>query len=268
VKIALWYAGYGPADNPIGSGVIPAREMGPHLLSAGFRDITKELPDGRWAAPGDIIVYNRLGAPEDNGHIDIRTYDGYLSDFLGSELPTSRFEITGIYRRYYDPEPEKRMRAFLKVLREWECHEERDDSKRYFLMAAPINGSRRFTDTSKHPYADEPTKQRTPAGAYQMIYRTYKGLAGPRYQIGPRFSSNNQDRFAIALIESQVDTKPLGLIRKGKIEEASAILATVWASLPGGGEERKEKRNASIYVFGVSDVLERYDDFLAEWNGK
>ena len=50
----------------------------------------------------------RSRPPDADGHIDIRTYDGYLSDFWDSYLPVSQFEVTGIYRKYHDPLPEKR----------------------------------------------------------------------------------------------------------------------------------------------------------------
>jgi muramidase (phage lysozyme) len=269
VKIALWYAGYGPEKGPIGSGVVNARELGPALLAAGFTEITKDIPDGRWAAPGDVIVYRRVGDPDAAGHIDIRTYDGYLSDFLGPSLPTSVFEVAGIYRKYYDPEPEKRMRAFLKVLREWECPEEKDDNKRYFMMYQPItpDGSRRFTDMSKHPYEGQTNLKHTPAGAYQMILKTYKTMTNARFGIGPGFSPSNQDRLTVAYIE-ELNKKPLVLIRTGMIEEAARALVNDWSSLPGGLHQRVGRPGNPEYVFTMDDLVERYKVFLAEQEGK
>lgn len=73
---------------------------------------------------------------------------------------------TGIFRKVADALPDLRLRAFLKVIREFECHEEADDAKRYFMTATPINGVRRFSDVATHPFEFEANKQGTPAGAY------------------------------------------------------------------------------------------------------
>lgn len=39
-----------------------ASEAGPELLSRGFNDVTDLVPDPRWAAAGDVIVYE--GTPK------------------------------------------------------------------------------------------------------------------------------------------------------------------------------------------------------------
>lgn len=268
VKIALWWAGYSHNNGDITKGVGLAKDMGPSLLAAGFKDVTAQLPDARWAAPGDIIVYRRIGEPNAAGHVDIRTYDGYISDFVETYLPVRKLEVTGIYRKYSDPEPVKRMRAFLKVLREWECHEEPDDAKRYYLMQKPINGSRNFVDTTKHPYVGVGAFEDTPAGAYQIVLGTYKELAGPAYRIGAGFGPLSQDRMAIANMERKKKS-PLALVRRGEIERAvGALTPDIWSSLPGWKHPRKELRNGRKYEFSMADVLDRYNKFLSEQKGQ
>lgn len=260
VKIALWKAGYGPATEAIGNSISPARAMGPALIAAGFQDVTSILPDARWAAPGDVIVYERKGAPNDAGHIDIRSYDGYISDFIGLELPTSKFNVTGIYRKYYDPLPEKRMKAFLKVLREWECHEESDDAKRYFLMLNPLDGSRIFSDTSKHPFEGRNHKGNTPAGAYQTILGTYTAYTADRFGIGPGFTPIKQDRIAVTMLENEKNA--LANIRKGEIELAANKLPNQWSSLPSGKHPRKAKKDGKLYIYTMDDVNRIFEENL------
>lgn len=210
----------------------------------------------------------KLGAephlPDDGnyGHIDVRTYDAYMSDFKQKTLPNSaKYVVIGIYRKVYDPLPDLRLRAFLKVLREWECHEESDDSKRYYMlgMNLKINGSKVFSNTNKHPFEDTEIQKNNPAGAYQMLLSTYKLYAVPRFGIGQGFSPLAQDRLAVAIIENQENS--LALIRKGKIGEAISILKDTWSSLPGGLHPRKQPRG-SIYT--LDDVLARYSIYLNE----
>lgn len=318
------------------NGDVPAKGAGPWLLAQGFKDVTKLLPDGRWAMPGDVIVYRytdeievenlkkfekvlkayekqkteyaerkieykkeldiwtagtsqrkneeieakkkkkkylspkapKLGAeptrPDDEnyGHIDVRSYDGYMSDFMAERLgKAERYVVTGIYRKVFDPLPDLRVRAFLKVLREWETHEEPNDSKRYFMLYKAINGSRRFTDTTTHPFESEGDKSATPAGAYQIIFKTYKGNTFPNSDIARGFSPFLQDRIAVRILEGR---NALGFIRQGKIKEAVAKLTTEWSSLPGGVDARHETRNKTNYVFSIGDLLEKYNLFLAE----
>jgi hypothetical protein len=62
-------------------------------LPKGFKDVTAEVPDARWAAAGDVIVYawsdttwetrkEKDPKSPNHGHIDIRDYDFYISDFI------------------------------------------------------------------------------------------------------------------------------------------------------------------------------------------
>jgi muramidase (phage lysozyme) len=170
--------------------------------------------------------------------------------------------VNGVFRKYHDPFPNIRVRAFLKVLREWECHEESDDIKRYFLMLSPINGSRRFTDTSKHPH-EGVSVNNTAAGAYQFTLETYQRLSSPPFGIGPGFTPALQDRFAVAYLEI-LPENPLASVRKGNISSAADSLARIWSSLPGGRFPRKAKRDGSIYQYTMDDLLKKHTEFMKE----
>ncbi len=331
VKIGTWRAG-------IVNGFrndIQAKGAGPWLEEQGFVEISKSIPDARWALPGDVIVYRypdakeaanlkkiekaikkyeadkadyelrkiafdkelsawqaemarrkvekeaakknkqkyvggtdpkkpSLGAmpapPDDNnnGHIDVRSYDGYLSDFNKSTLPTTdKFLVIGIYRKIFDPIPDLRLRAFLKVIREWECHAEHDDAKRYFML--PVKGT--FTDTRKHPFEGKSTADGTPSGAYQITLGTYRDFLDRNFGLEPGFTPAHQDRMAVAMLEHKLPSRSaLAEIRKGNIEAAVDIARHTWASLPGGTQCRHEGKR----MFTMTDVLSRYNDFLKE----
>ena len=114
---------------------LSASKAGPALIAKGFRDVTAEIPDARWAAAGDVIVYEwsdttweqrKKKDPKtpNHGHIDIRDYDFYISDFITpfslSSKPIrlgrpnwSNYQKIRIYRKGYDPLPTQRIRAFF-----------------------------------------------------------------------------------------------------------------------------------------------------------
>lgn len=260
VKIALWKAGYIPSDSDFDPGTSSASKLGPGLLKAGFTDVTALIPDARWAAPGDVIVYRKIGAPDADGHIDIRTYDGYLSDFWDSYLPMSQFTVTGIYRKYFDPLPEKRMRAFLKVIRSREAETlflGSGDAASY--SALPIKKGHKgpppqFESFAKHPFAG--TAERLGAsGAYGITRPTWELYINkwvPTRAGEEQFTPVVQDRIATAIAEMNPGQgwgsagyqtmKPtsLAMIRQGKIEDAATQLAITrqWTSLPGGAESK------------------------------
>lgn len=318
---------------------IPAKGAGKWLQSQGFVDVFKTVPDARWAAPGDIVVYRYddeteksnitkykavfekyeadkkafpetlkqwetqhlarqntlnsvLNAPqgglkgkakeknkfpkeaakpvapkepdaENWGHIDVRTYDGYMSDFKTEVLPravrlasSKGFVVTGIYRKIYDPLPDLRVRAFLKVIREWECHSIVDDSRRYFALQRHEGDKEQpyFSDTSTHPYSNRPEEKGSFSGAYQIKYDTWKELV-TKFGMPAGFTPELQDRFAVAKIEGR---HALGLIRQGKIREAigNTQLTKEWSSLAGGVHARKGKN--------LDDLLIRYNQNLEE----
>jgi muramidase (phage lysozyme) len=271
VKIGLWRAHY---VQGVDGSTCPSTEAGPWLISQGFKNIMDKLPDARWAAPGDVIVYqyddktiaaNNLAGNDNWGHIDVRSYDGYLSDFKKTTLPipllhgrTKGFVVNGIYRKtgMFDPLPELRMRAFLKVIREWEC-QSIPDEKRYFALQRKKGDKEQpyFSDTSTHPYADRPLESGSFAGAYQMRYATWNELV-EKFGMPADFSPATQDRMAVVLIENRQDA--LGKIRKGEIREAitTTHLPSEWSSLPGGRDPRKDKT--------LDDVIETYNKFLKD----
>jgi muramidase (phage lysozyme) len=272
-----------------------ASEAGPELLSRGFTDVTDSVPDPRWAAPGDVIVYawtpktleneRRLeafgrkvkeykaqgkkidfeladvSASESNkpnfGHIDIRSYDGYISDHIppksdrdpspGEPRWTRYNTKIRIYRKVFDPMPTLRIAAFLRCLREYECTTERDDAKRFNMLnaALPSNpNSRRFDSYQSHPWQGngDPAKGSTAAGAYQILYKTWKekfdkGLVDVPAGMD-RFSPELQHRIAVMKL---YDRNALNHIRLGEIEKAitGTTLPSEWSSLPGGKENVK-----------------------------
>lgn len=238
---------------------LSASQAGPALIAKGFKDVTAEVADARWAAAGDVIVYAWSDAAweirkkkdpksPNHGHIDIRDYDFYVSDFIPkAKHPTwADYIAIRIYRKFFDPLPTQRIRAFLHCIREFECQAEKDDSKRYQMLNAPLpSGDRRFSSYKTHPWAGQgkPIKGSTAAGAYQILSGTWqeifeKGLIEPK---GDRFSPTIQDRIAVMKLE---DRGVLHLIRTGRIQEAlelkgpngSLALPSEWTSLPGGKE--------------------------------
>lgn len=268
VKIALWNAGYSPNNGDFAPGVSPARLLGPELERAGFKNITNELPDARWAAPGDVIVYRKIADQTGAGHVDIRTYDGYVSDFFETYLPSNAFETIGIYRKYYDPLPNLRVRAFLKVLRSREAKSlfvRSGDAQTY--RALPGKGV--FESFKSHPFDNE--KRFHPSGAYGITVDTWRLYTKVQPKMGnwvsisegaDKFSPTVQDRIAVAIMEispkqdwaSNKGKTALGMIRKGDIAGGAALLASSqsWSSLPGGGQENgytKEEMMADFNTF-------------------
>ena len=238
---------------------LSASKAGPALIAKGFKDVTAEVPDARWAAAGDVIVYawsdttwetRKKKDPKspNHGHIDIRDYDFYISDFIPkAKHPTwANYANVCIFRKVFDPLPTQRIRAFLRCIREFECQAEKDDSKRYQMLNAPLpSGEGRFSSYKTHPWDGQgkPLKGSTAAGAYQILSGTWqeifdKGLIEPK---SDRFSPTVQDRIAVMKLE---DRGVLHLIRTGSIKEAlefkgtkgTLALPSEWTSLPGGKE--------------------------------
>ncbi|NMG74732.1 hypothetical protein [Aromatoleum diolicum] len=265
-----------------------ASKAGPALIAKGFADVTREVPDARWAAAGDVIVYewtdttwetrkrNNPTKPN-HGHIDIRDYEFYISDFISPE-PLYRpnwiaYQNIRIYRKVYDLLPTLRIRAFLCCLREFECQAEREDSKRYQMLnrALPTTGSKRFSDYATHPWATVPEDLRgkaTAAGAYQILYSTWKEIVDKKLIESGSFSPQDQDRIAVMKIE---DRGVLHLIRAGKIQEALNYktprgvlsLPSEWTSLPGGSEN-ENRRTADGKLMDVSYFSTLFDKYLEQ----
>lgn len=292
---------------------LSASQAGPALIAKGFRDVTAEVPDARWAAAGDVIVYAWSDATweqrkkkdpksQNHGHIDIRDYDFYISDFIPlpptfpghprwyKERPRNddgQYSMQGkyypeyvnirIYRKAFDPLPTQRIRAFLRCIREFECQAEKDDSKRYQMLNAPLpSGDRRFSNYKTHPWDGQgkPLKGSTAAGAYQILSGTWqeifdKGLIEPRVD---RFSPTVQDRIAVMKLE---DRGVLHLIRTGYIKEAlefkgpngSLALPSEWTSLPGG-KENAHRLTAGKRPMNIAYFQTLFDQYLNEEKAK
>lgn len=265
-----------------------ASKAGPALLAKGFRDVTASVPDARWAAAGDVIVYEwtdetwarrkkkkKNDKLPNHGHIDIRDYEFYVSDFL--TLPPNKpahprwAEYTNIriYRKVFDPLPTQRIRAFLRCLRDFECQAELDDAKRYQMLncAVPGTSARRFSSYRTHPWKGFPPPARpysTAAGAYQILASTWQEKIdqGLISDTGDVFSPAIQDRIAVMKIEER---NALHLIRMGKIKEAieGTTLPKEWTSLPGGGENAR-RRTADGKPMNMTYLQSLFDQYLSE----
>jgi muramidase (phage lysozyme) len=238
---------------------VSASKAGPSLIAKGFKDVTAEVPDGRWAAAGDMIVYEWTDSTweirkkkdsntPNHGHIDIRDYEFYISDFIPKFEPRkylgrpswSHYQNIRIYRKVFDLLPTQRIRAFLRCIREFECQAEHDDAKRYQMLnyPPPGNSGGRFSGYATHPWDGftPPGKPHsTAAGAYQILQGTWKEVFdnGLIELKGDRFSPAVQDRIAVMKLE---DRAALHLVRTGRIQEAISKLTSEWTSLPGGKE--------------------------------
>lgn len=280
VKIALWRCGFVKSDGDFAPGTSLARELGPALERAGFSNVTKKIPDARWAAPGDIIVYERLGDPNAAGHVDIRSYDGYISDFYENYLPVTGFRVTGIYRKYYDPTPTARTKSFLKIIRSREAETvflAQGDDAAYKAMPLSARMGLVFSDFSKHPFLEESKAPSTASGAYGITLASWRRTVDrkvnqkpwvPVEDEGPLFSPKVQDRIALALMELHPGVgfgrnggrTALGVLRNGDIEEATRLLATVkpyqWPSLPGGTQSK----------YSLTQMKADYEKYLTEYS--
>lgn len=80
----------------------------------------------------------------------------------------------------------------------------------------------------------------TAAGAYQILYRTWRSLDA----LGlPDFSPRSQDLAAVELIRRR---GALQDVKDGQFARALTKLAPEWASLPGAGYGQPEKRAADL----------------------
>ncbi|RQR49960.1 hypothetical protein DIE19_30950 [Burkholderia sp. Bp9126] len=267
VKVALWKANaikFVREKNGTfaGAGGSYAKVAGAFLESQGFINVTSELPDARWALPGDVIVYHVMGDAEtadgkgQPGHIDIRTYHYYVSDFKRNYLCVSGagpgktrhfYEPIGIYRKqgFSDPLPLSRMKAFLKIIRSREAKtflELAGDAKTYYASQGAYTLSGALKDLSTYPNGAHHQ------GAYQMTKAAW--LAGQRPEQGALpadFQPATQDRYAVFLMEGhpgrldksgQPPPTALGYVRTGEIEKAVALLRNEWACMPGTSQDQ------------------------------
>ncbi|AKU10052.1 hypothetical protein AzCIB_0147 [Azoarcus sp. CIB] len=259
-----------------------ASSAGPALLGKGFKDVTDEVPDARWAAAGDVIVYEwtdsawtkrkkKNPSTPNYGHIDIRDYEFYISDFIpappkhpGHHPAWVSYQNIRVYRKIFDPLPTQRIRAFLHCIRDFECQAEPDDKKRYQMLNAALpNGSRRFANYTTHPWEgiSKPAKGSTAAGAYQTIHGTWKEVFdnGLIQSQGDQFSPEIQDRIAVMKLE---DRGVLHLVRTGRIEEAVSGLTSEWTSLPGG-KENAHRLTAEKTQMNINYFSRQFDKYLS-----
>ena len=293
VKVALvskqWVANATALDGE------SASSAGPKLLAAGFTDVTDTIPDSRWAAPGDVTVYKwtaehwayvrskpHKSDSANHGHIDIRSYDNYLTDFIPprNQPNWDHYENPRVYRLYYDPVPILRMKAFLSCIREYEGQEEKNEAKRYQILNTPLPDSKDkyFSSFNTHPWEAVPKEKRgikTAAGAYQIVYITWDELLTGRdlkgkivsrrkmFSLGnseKKFTPELQDRMAVAILEER---EALGFVRKGEIEKAVDKLKGTWSSFPGGKENVK-RITADKRPMNMAYFKELYDRYLTE----
>ncbi|MBW3691688.1 glycoside hydrolase family 104 protein [Aeromonas dhakensis] len=92
------------------------------------------------------------------------------------------------------------------------------------------------------------TLSSTAAGRYQFLSKHW---AHYRDQLGlPDFGPTSQDSWAIQLIRER---KALDDVLKGRIPQAVAKCANIWASLPGAGYGQREHQ--------LADLLAKFTEF-------
>lgn len=137
----------------------------------------------------------------------------------------------------------KNVQAFLKMIR---ACEGTDSEKGYRTMYSYLT----FDDFKEHPnkkiYFKNPKTGKqdytTAAGAYQMVYPTWRRLQ-LRLNL-PDFSPQSQDLAAIGLIK---EFNALDDVIKGDIKTAIKKLKTQWASLPSS----EDKQNPKSWAFAL-----------------
>ncbi|MBL0666035.1 glycoside hydrolase family 104 protein [Aeromonas jandaei] len=114
-----------------------------------------------------------------------------------------------------------------------------------------VNPAGFFGDYSTHPNVSvivRPGLVSTAAGRYQHLskhWRHYQMLLAL-----PDFGPESQDSWAIQLIRER---KALDDVLKGRIPQAVAKCANIWASLPGAGYGQREHK--------LADLLAKFTQF-------
>ena len=145
---------------------------------------------------------------------------------------------------------ERNRRAFLKLVRY--CEFGRLDNQDY----RTLYNFEKFADTSTHPnrvyivgkHKDGTAITSSPAGAYQIVFRTYQAAVDAG--VITDFTPTSQDRIAIWLIQKRgaihdVDT--------GKVDDAISKLTHEWVSLPGGSHPK----------IGLAAARSRFQEYLS-----
>lgn len=117
----------------------------------------------------------------------------------------------------------------------------------YDIIVTGVNGRSRTNDYREHPFVGpnaRPLVQVNLKGLFSSAFGRYQIMRRdwPHYKkllklpdIGPE----SQDKYAIQLIK---ETRALPLIEAGRFDEALALFAHLWASLPGKGYENQKQR--------------------------
>ena len=223
-----------------------------------------------YTLPGDIIVYKQVVPDDVNaaGHIDIRTYHGFVSDFVWPIMPKlggvknqgKQYRVIGVYRKISDVMAMVRVRAFLKIVRE--CETSGFSELDAFLALPdgrdPKTGKfmkRKFASTNTHPFSNDSSvsydkkdfygNPNTSAGAYQIKLGTWedtiRNTGWPR-----KFDADMQNRIAIQRLQYRNDGSKslrktaLGHVMQGEIEKAitETNLPDEWSWLPGGKDKK------------------------------
>lgn len=128
------------------------------------------------------------------------------------------------------------LRAFLDMI----AFAEGTASQNGYRM---LFGGQLFDSYADHPRVYIPFRNTTTsaAGRYQILARTWDSL---RTRLAlPDFSPASQDAAAIELIRER---GALNDVRAGRVSQAVAKVAKVWASLPGAGYDQPERKFASL----------------------
>lgn len=206
-------------------------------------------PDLTYSLPGDVIVYEKVNGVTLNepGHIDIRTYHIFASDFTSryplpatANAPYISFKTIGVFRKISDTMAMVRVQAFLRIIREYAVGEkslsEKDSSyhvlsygivkqeavkgKESSKSAEKVDDQKKQRimikdgDLSVHP-ADKSESDKfknIPAGAYQLTYDVWK-KAIDRMGWPRSFGRATQDRLAIYFLQSTPEVTVNGIRR-------------------------------------------------------
>lgn len=127
-------------------------------------------------------------------------------------------------------------------------------------------GGKLFSDYSGHPRVSVSLPRykisSTAAGRYQFLARTWDAIV-KNYGFKGRFIPEAQDLAAIKLL---TECGALPLIKAGRIKDAIANAAPIWASLPGAGYGQQEHGLAKllgIYEAERSAEAQAEDQLLA-----
>ena len=239
--------------------------------SAGAQEPKKTIrisqPDISYTLPGDVIVYEQVHPIDENapGHVDIRTYHGFVSDFspiMRGGFPAlgvgsgKRYRVIGVYRKLSDYIASIRVQAFLRIIRE---HETEGYRNPYAALQFKNGIHSTFDDDSAHPFTN--SRASTPAGAFQIKLGTFERVTS---MMGwpSDFKKESQDRVAILLLqlrsasESKKTETALGYIMQGKVKEAvqRTGLWNEWSILPGGADQK----------ITMQKLIELFNDYSAQ----